>query len=76
LIKATPVLLYYDGQLLEATLRRERVPRREVEAAARQDGLVSLNQVFAVVLETDGSITVIRKTQQDTLRLLSHVSQH
>ncbi|MFW6059030.1 MAG: DUF421 domain-containing protein, partial [Phycisphaeraceae bacterium] len=62
LVKATPSLLYYDGHFLDAMLRRERVTREEVEAAAREQGMLSMQQVQAGVLETDGSITVIGRS--------------
>ena len=58
-VKAEPALLYYQGQLLHDMLMRERVSRVEVEAAVRQSGYGSLKQVAAVVLETDGSLSVI-----------------
>lgn len=63
LIKATPTLLYYDGDYFEAMLRRERITRVEIEAAARAQGLLSMAQVQAVVLETDGGVTVMAKSK-------------
>jgi uncharacterized membrane protein YcaP (DUF421 family) len=59
LIKAEPSLLYRRGQFLEGALRRERVTREEVLAAVRAAGEPRLEAVEAVVLETDGSISVL-----------------
>lgn len=59
LVKAYPSLLYYQGRFLEDEMRRQRVTRVEVEAAARQQGHASLDQVAAIVLETDGSLSVV-----------------
>jgi uncharacterized membrane protein YcaP (DUF421 family) len=59
LVKARPTLLVYRGRLLEEALRRERVTRSEVEAAVRGSGVAATEDVAAVVLETDGSFSVI-----------------
>ncbi len=61
LAKSEPTLLYHDG-FLEEAMRRERVTRSEVEQAARADGHADLGGVGAVVLETDGSLSVLPRT--------------
>jgi uncharacterized membrane protein YcaP (DUF421 family) len=58
-VKSDPALLFYDGRFLEAALRRERVTRDEVLAAARGQGMVDLAEVGGVVLETNGSSSVL-----------------
>lgn len=55
-----PVLLVRNGHLLRDTLKRERVTESEVLSAIRQRGIDSVEEVGAVVLETDGSFSVIR----------------
>ncbi|MBF0334922.1 MAG: DUF421 domain-containing protein [Alphaproteobacteria bacterium] len=62
IIKAEPSLLFFDGRMNDATLRRERVVPDEVLAAARSAGFADLGQVWAVVLETDGTFSVIGRT--------------
>jgi uncharacterized membrane protein YcaP (DUF421 family) len=59
LVKAEPSLLLYRGCLLPGQLRRERVTEEEVRSAVRAQGIGSLAEVEAVVLETDGSYTVV-----------------
>lgn len=59
LIKSEPRLLVLRGSLQEAAMRAERITRTELEAALRSSGFDSLSEVTAVVLETDGSISVI-----------------
>lgn len=54
-----PTLLMREGRLLHDAMRRERVTKSEVLAVVRGHGLGSLEQVGAVVLETDGSFSVI-----------------
>ncbi|WP_211242227.1 DUF421 domain-containing protein [Paracoccus gahaiensis] len=59
LIKAEPTLLVHDGRPLEGAMRTQRVTRDEIDAALRSSGKTELAQVQSVVLETDGSMTVI-----------------
>ncbi len=61
LIKAEPTLLVHEGRYLEAALRQQRVTRAEIEAALRQSGKTEVAEVRSVVLETDGSLTVIAR---------------
>lgn len=60
LVKAQPSLLLYRGELLRDMMRRERIDEDEIYAVIRQKGLASYKEVDAVVLETDGSLTVIQ----------------
>ena len=64
LVKSAPSLLVRDGTLLEATMRRERVDRDEVLAAIRSKGIVAMSDVGAVVLETDGSFSVLPRNTE------------
>jgi len=59
IVKAEPSLLFFRGQYLEAQLKRERVTREEVLAAIRSQGISETAGVEAVVLETDGSFSVV-----------------
>lgn len=62
-IKATPRDLLRDGAFEETALREERVTRQEVEAAVRGAGYWSLADIGRVVLETDGSLSVIPQSR-------------
>jgi len=65
LIKAEPSLLLRDGRLLTGAMRRQRVTKGEVEAAARETGVERLEDLEAVFLETDGSLTALpRKSRR------------
>jgi uncharacterized membrane protein YcaP (DUF421 family) len=59
LVKARPRLLFEDGHMISSALRDERVTPEEVYAAIRAAGRASLEEVAAVVLETDGSFSVV-----------------
>jgi uncharacterized membrane protein YcaP (DUF421 family) len=59
LVKSTPTLLVTDGEVLDDRLRRHRVTDGEVRQAMRASGVGGFDQVAAVVLETDGTLSVI-----------------
>lgn len=58
-IKSDPTLLYYDGNYVADALRRERVSKHEIIAEVRLAGHADMKEVFAVVLETTGEISVM-----------------
>jgi uncharacterized membrane protein YcaP (DUF421 family) len=60
-VTGEPALLALRGEFLPAALRRTRVTEAEVWAAVRAAGLPELEQAEAVVLETDGSFSVVRR---------------
>lgn len=68
LSKSEPALLFHDGHFLEGAMRRERVVREELMAAIREQGKSSLGEIAAVVLETDGSFSILSSTSQDDAR--------
>jgi uncharacterized membrane protein YcaP (DUF421 family) len=58
-IKAEPTLLLHNGVFLDRARRAQRVTRAEAEAALRAQGKGEAVGIAAVVLETDGTLTVI-----------------
>lgn len=74
MIKAEPSLLFFDGRMNEAALRRERVAPDEVLAAARSDGFSDLGQVWAVVLETDGKFSVVGRHGEESADAMRNVA--
>ena len=59
LIKAEPAMLWFRGDFIDSMLRTERITPDDVRAAMRQQGFADMAEVEAVVLETDGSLSVI-----------------
>ena len=70
IVTGEPSLLFHRGQYLPGALRRARVTEQEVHAAVRGGGHAALDDVEAVVLETDGSFSVVRKSAGATSMLL------
>ena len=58
-IKAEPRALLRDGQLITDALRAERVTADEVDAAIRGAGHADAAGIALVMLETDGSMSVV-----------------
>lgn len=57
-VKSEPVLVYHRG-FRHDEMRRARVTEDEMRQAARGSGRASLDDVVAVVLETDGTLSVL-----------------
>lgn len=62
IVKGKPALLLKNGEFLTSAMRRERVVEAEVLMAIRASGTAAVEAVEAVVLETDGSFSVIKKS--------------
>jgi len=59
LVKSEPSLLLHDGAFLPAAMKQQRITEEEVAAAVRAAGLAEPGAAAAVILETDGGISVI-----------------
>jgi uncharacterized membrane protein YcaP (DUF421 family) len=64
LVKAEPVLVLHDGKPLEQALRKERIRHDELLQAVRNQGYKSLEQIEAVILETNGSFSIVKSTPE------------
>lgn len=73
LVKSEPTMLFYDGEFLPGVMQSERMTQEEVLAAVRAQGISSLQGVQAVVLETDGSLTVLESGSDGTASALKSV---
>jgi uncharacterized membrane protein YcaP (DUF421 family) len=64
LAKSEPAVLLRNGKILEEALLRERVTEDEIRAALRSSGVGGLELAAIVVLETDGTLSVVAKSQK------------
>lgn len=69
LVKSEPKLLGYKGKLLYDAMKKERIVENEILQNLRSSGYSSLSDMDAIVLETNGNISVISKLGQDTSAL-------
>jgi len=54
-----PALLYFRGEFIDETMRRQRVAKSEIRSAVRKKQFGSVDEVEAVVLESSGEFSVI-----------------
>ncbi|MBG0918062.1 DUF421 domain-containing protein [Exiguobacterium profundum] len=70
MIKSEPTLLFYKGDYLREHLQKERILEIEVIQAIRSSG-TPLGQVEAVIIETDGTFSVLK----DSRHVMEHVNK-
>lgn len=80
LIKSVPTVVVWRGEMLPDVMKKERVSESEILASLRESGLSSVGDAHAVVLETEGDLTVLQDGaetgESSTLASLSsHPSQ-
>jgi uncharacterized membrane protein YcaP (DUF421 family) len=61
ILHGDPVIVVEDGKPIDRNLARNRITRGELQAAARQEGISSIEDVRWAVLETSGRISFIPK---------------
>lgn len=75
-IKSEPKLLFFQGQFLRQAMKAERITENELIAVARKNGIGSLYEVDAMILETNGKVNVIQKLKESsTPSILSNVNK-
>ncbi len=76
LVKSTPALVVYKGKMIKKAMKSERIDEDEIYAIIRKKGLASLDKAEAVVLETDGSLSVIDEPIELSNKLLKNLNQY
>lgn len=59
IIKSKPTLLYYNSEFFEKNMIKERILKVVLEQAIRKAGYENYESISAIILETDGSLSVI-----------------
>ena len=57
-----PALLVFDGKIIDAQMERQGVTHEQLDAALREHGLDGLDGVHMVVLEVDGTMSVVPRS--------------
>ena len=63
-VTGEPQMLLYQGEFLSHEMKRARATQDEVRSVVRSAGLSDLADAEAVVLETDGSFSVVKREGQ------------
>lgn len=58
-LTSEPTLLVHDGRVIEGALQSERITRQSLYQAVLSAGVGGLDRVGAVVLETNGTLSVV-----------------
>ena len=61
ILDGEPIVVVQDGKPIEANLRRERVTIDDLAAAARVQNIATLDEVQWAVLETNGTLSFIKR---------------
>lgn len=73
MVRSRPRLLLLNGEYLLPNMKKERIVKSEILAAVREKGFADLKDVYAVVLETDASLSVIQKKEKSVQSTLEDV---
>lgn len=71
IFKAEPRLLAYQGGMLEAAMQDERITQAAILSALREHGYADLSDVEAVVLESNGTLSVVKSAGMDARAITS-----
>jgi uncharacterized membrane protein YcaP (DUF421 family) len=63
ILNGEPIVLVEDGEVIEPNLRRQRLTREEIGAEARLEGISSIEDVRWAILETNGQISFVTKSE-------------
>ena len=75
LIKSEPSLLLYRGEMQHDVMKQERIAEGEILAALRNSGVSAIEDADAVILETDGSFSVLQNIDESSASALKDVRQ-
>ena len=75
LIKSEPSLLLYRGEMQRDVMKKQRIAEGEVLAALRNSGVSAIEDADAVILETDGSFSVLQNIDDSSASALKDVRQ-
>lgn len=65
LVTANPSLLYFRGQFARKTMKEQRVTQAQLLAVVRENRIGSLDHVEAIVMESAGTIAVIKRASSE-----------
>ncbi|AZQ45192.1 DUF421 domain-containing protein [Nonlabens ponticola] len=67
LINNKPIILMYNGELIEENLNKTKVTMTEIRGKLREANVLRLSEVRAVVLETTGDVSVLHTSGDEDL---------
>lgn len=58
-VQGSPIMLVYEGAIIKENLMKSRISKDEIEEAAREHGISSIEEINLAILEIDGNISVL-----------------
>jgi uncharacterized membrane protein YcaP (DUF421 family) len=74
-VKAEPRLLFHKGEFLANAMKAERINEGEIVQAMRSQGIGGKQEVEAVVLESDGTLSIMKSVSGGRPSVLTNVSE-
>lgn len=62
LMSSRPTLLFYNGKFVEKNMKKQRLQKTDLMGMIRQKKYGSMEQIEAIIFESNGSISVIGKS--------------
>lgn len=76
IVNGEPALILHKGKFLYEAMERERVTEEEIRAAIRNQNLTTLDEIDSVVLETDGTFSIVWNQLDGSSSSLADVPGH
>lgn len=67
-IRSNPTLLYYDGEYIFTNLERMRISKEDILQEIRINSGVTIDEVQAVILESNGKLSVVTSGSEENLQ--------
>lgn len=64
IVEGTPTILYHNGKLYKKNLKKAKLDLSEFQALCRQQGYFDLGQIYSVVYEHSGSLSILPVEQE------------
>ncbi|MCD7035010.1 DUF421 domain-containing protein [Metabacillus sp. GX 13764] len=65
ILEGRPTVIIREGHLIKSEMKKEKIDINQVQHMARAKGVFSLREIQYAILETDGSISIMKKAKYD-----------
>lgn len=74
-VNADAALLYYDGVFCRDAMKKEKIQKQELIQTARMNGHLSMDQIQAIVLESNGEFSILPKSELGKEENIKHIKR-
>ncbi|MFI2856633.1 DUF421 domain-containing protein [Paenibacillus sp. JSM ZJ436] len=69
-LQSSPELVYYQGQYVNRIMKKNRIDEHDIYQSVRSEGVTNMNEVYAVVLEPNGKLSVLQNAEAEDNSIL------